>query len=141
MPCSQSSPVLSLCGHQDQEDDAASVDTYSLSFSPASSQPSTPSPYGAPVSLPGPLIGSGPTKSVRLAIPCLNQDDIIDPRGSSIVMPHEHSPEVPKLGSGSKWTATQLDLLNVHYDPTANHLFHFQDMTLPRQLSDCTTTL
>jgi len=52
-------------------------------------------------------------------------------------MPQDHAPEVPKLGSGSRWTATQLELLNVHYDPTVHHVFHFENMELPPLLSQC----
>ena len=54
-------------------------------------------------------------------------------------MPQDHVPEAPKLGSGSRWTATQLDLLNVHYDPTVHHVFHFENMELPPPLSQCTS--
>jgi hypothetical protein len=138
MPFSRSSPSLSATGDNgDVDDDEESIDTYSFSSSTSTESSSSPTQYEPCVSKN--IIIGRPIKTVRLLIPSsTQQDDPLVSERYNIVMPQDYVPETPKLGSGSRWTATQLDLLNVNYDPTVHYVFHFENIELPSLLSQCT---
>jgi len=48
-----------------------------------------------------------------------------------ILLPHDPVEAKPRLGSGSRWTRVQLELLNVEYEPTHEYRFDFEDIVLP----------
>lgn len=127
MPFSRSSPSSSANGDED-----TSIGSYS--FSSASTESPPQAQYGHKIR----SLNDSPAKTVRILVPSSTQDDTVLLQSHNIVMPQDQVAEAPKLGSGSRWTATQLDLLNVHYDPTVHHVFHFEDMELPPPLSQCT---